>query len=142
MQDIFIEMSQTISLIGQDSTINLLRKAREQICNPTHIKKIFEIVCEVFGLAINSVEQLKYRTDERILVISFCTFYAKKKMDCSNEEINQSLNLTFSRFSFSRYFNVIKNANYKNPKSSIDIEICKYNKQINEKVNNYFKTIK
>ncbi len=142
MSDIFLEVSQTINLIGQDKTINLLQKARENVSNPIHIKKIFLIVCDAFKVAIKHIDELKTRTDERLLILSFCTFYAKKKMNCSYEDINIGLDLKLSSKSYSRYCNIIKNANLKSPKSDLDKSISKTNKTINEHINDYFKNLK
>lgn len=143
MTDIFLEMSETINLVGENKVINLLQKARENVCNPIHIKKIFEIVCEVFEINIKHIDELKKRTDDRLLIISFCTFYAKKKIKgCSYDDVKNGLSIDLTDRSFISYSNNISKANLKNPKSDIDKKISKHTKQINERINEYFKTKK
>lgn len=142
MQDIFLEMSETINLVGQDKVINLLKKARENVCNPIHIKNIFSIVCEVFELNVKHINELKAKTDERLLVIALCVFYSRKKINCTYEEINLGLITNLSKRTYERYFDIIKNANLKKPKSAIDKSIAKNNTTLNEKINEYFKSKK
>lgn len=139
MVDIFLEMSETINLVGHDKVVNLLQKARENVCNPLHIKKIFQIVCEVYGFNIKHISELKVKTDERLLVIALCVFYSRKKINCSYDEINLGLTTILSRRTYERHFEVIKNANLKKPISAIDKMIAQNNKNLNEKINEYFK---
>lgn len=139
MIDIFNEISQTINLIGQEKTIDLLRKGRENTTKPINVKEVFNAVCNVFDLKIDHIDDLKKQTDIRLVIFSFCAYYCWKKLRANVEDFKIGMNVNISKVHFYRFINTIKKANFKKPKSTIDKMIADNNEKINILVNQILK---
>jgi len=90
------------------------------------------------GFKIEKPDDLKVKTDERKVIVSFVCFFAYKKLLCKCTDLNV-LNLNLQKYSFTKYKKVIENANRKSPKSPIDKMIKEHYQNINTKVNDLFK---
>lgn len=140
MPDIFNEISETLKALGENETISILQKARENKTKPFLVKEFFNIICETIGFKIDHINQLKKKTDERLAIFSFCVYYSYKKLEANVNDVSIGLNIPLiSRTTFYKYINIFTKTNFKKPKSNIDKLISENNETIKQKINDFLK---